>query len=170
LFMGFVVAAVFKIAQGSTTVSMITTSGMLAGLASIDVLGFHPVYLATAIGCGGLFGSWMNDSGFWDFTKMGALTEEEALKSWSIILAIMSVSGFLVTLVLATVMPLRGLLVVAPVPPALNTHLFPIPASTAQLLSGASFVCTIAFGRLRSSHARSLKGRLSEHSGPLKTS
>ena len=40
LLMGFVVAAVFKIAQGSTTVSMITTSGMLTGIASIDVLGF----------------------------------------------------------------------------------------------------------------------------------
>jgi hypothetical protein len=108
LLMGFLVAAVFKIAQGSTTVSMITTSGMLAGIASIDVLGFHPVYLATAIGSGALVGSWMNDSGFWVFAKMGGLTEGEALKSWTIALTLMAFAGLLVTLALATVLPLRG--------------------------------------------------------------
>lgn len=106
LLLGFTVAAVFKIAQGSTTVSMITTSGMLAGIATVDVLGFHPVYLATSIGCGALVGSWMNDSGFWVFAKMGGLTEAEALKSWTILLAIMAFTGLAVSLALATVMPL----------------------------------------------------------------
>lgn len=108
LLLAFGVAAVFKIAQGSTTVSMITTSGMLAGLASVEILGFHPVYLATAIGCGGLMGSWMNDSGFWVFAKMGGLTEAEALKSWTILLAFMSVAGLIVTIALAILLPLKG--------------------------------------------------------------
>lgn len=106
LILGFTVAAVFKIAQGSTTVSMITTSGMLAGLATVDVLGFHPVYLATSIGCGALVGSWMNDSGFWVFAKMGGLTEAEALKSWTILLCIMAFTGLAVSLALAKVLPL----------------------------------------------------------------
>jgi H+/gluconate symporter-like permease len=108
LLLAFGVAAVFKVAQGSTTVSMITTSGMLASLASVEILGFHPVYLATAIGCGGLMGSWMNDSGFWVFAKMGGLTEAEALKSWTILLVIMSLAGLAVTLILATLLPLKG--------------------------------------------------------------
>ena len=56
---------------------------MIAALIDGVTLGFHPVYLATAIGGGGLFGSWMNDSGFWIFTKMSGLTEAEALKSWT---------------------------------------------------------------------------------------
>jgi H+/gluconate symporter-like permease len=107
LLLGFLVAAVFKIAQGSTTVSMITTSGMLAGIASVETLGFHPVYLAAAIGCGGLVGSWMNDSGFWVVAKMGGLTEMEALKSWSIMLTLMAFTGLLVTVVLALVLPMR---------------------------------------------------------------
>jgi H+/gluconate symporter-like permease len=106
LVLGFSIAVVLKIAQGSSTVAMITGSGMLAGIATAEILGFHPVYLATAIGAGSLVGSWMNDSGFWIFAKMGGLTEVEALKSWTILLIILGFTGFGVTLLLATVMPL----------------------------------------------------------------
>ena len=71
-----------------------------------QLLGFHPVYLATAIGGGSLVGSWMNDSGFWIFAKMGGLTEVEALKSWTPMLVVLGVVSFLMTLLLANVMPL----------------------------------------------------------------
>ncbi|MEQ8788983.1 MAG: SLC13 family permease [Pirellulaceae bacterium] len=106
LVLGFVIATVLKVAQGSSTVAMITGSGMLAGIASAEILGFHPVYLATAIGAGSLVGSWMNDSGFWIFAKMGGLTEVEALKSWSVMLVVLGVVSFLTTLGLAIVLPL----------------------------------------------------------------
>jgi gluconate:H+ symporter, GntP family len=108
IFLAFAVAAVFKVAQGSSTVSMITTSGMLAPLATVDNLDFHPVYMATAIGAGSLVGSWMNDSGFWVFAKMGGLTEGEALKSWTILLCIMAFTALAVSVTLAIVMPMRG--------------------------------------------------------------
>jgi H+/gluconate symporter-like permease len=106
LVLGFAIATVLKIAQGSSTVAMITGSAMLAGIASAEVLGFHPVYLATAIGGGSLVGSWMNDSGFWIFAKMGGLTEVEALKSWTIMLVVLGCVAFAVTLLLAVVMPM----------------------------------------------------------------
>ncbi len=106
LVLGFVLAAVLKVAQGSSTVAMITGSAMLAGIASPETLGFHPVYLATAIGGGSLVGSWMNDSGFWIFAKMGGLTEVEALKSWSVLLVVLGSVSFGVTLLLARVLPL----------------------------------------------------------------
>ncbi len=105
LLLGFTVAAVLKIAQGSSTVAMITGSGMLAGIAHSGTLGFHPVYLATAIGAGSLFGSWMNDSGFWIFAKMSGLTEIEALKSWTPTLIVLSVTALVVTMLLASFMP-----------------------------------------------------------------
>ncbi len=105
--LGFGVSAVLKIAQGSSTVAMITASGMLAAMVPApDSLGFHPVYLATAIGSGSLVGSWMNDSGFWIFARMGGLTEAEALKSWTPLLVLMGFAGLLVTVALATVLPL----------------------------------------------------------------
>ena len=108
LFLGFAIAAVLKTAQGSSTVAMITGSAMLAGIANPDTLGFHPVYLATAIGAGSLFGSWMNDSGFWIFAKMSGLTEVEALKSWTVMLVVLALAGLAVTTLLAIVLPMAG--------------------------------------------------------------
>src|SRR5213078_3820614 len=77
LFLGFGVASLIKIAQGSSTVAMITTAAMLAAMlpANGGGLPFHTVYVATAIASGSLVGSWMNDSGFWMFSKMGGVTE-----------------------------------------------------------------------------------------------
>ncbi|MCL4202988.1 MAG: GntP family permease [Pirellulaceae bacterium] len=106
LLLGFGIAAVLKTAQGSSTVAMITGSAMLAGIASPETLGFHPVYLATAIGGGSLVGSWMNDSGFWIFAKMSGLTEIEALKSWTIMLIVLATVSLIVTLLLSSVLPL----------------------------------------------------------------
>ena len=106
LVLGFAIAAVLKVAQGSSTVAMITGSAMLAGIAQPETLGYHPVYLATALGGGSLVGSWMNDSGFWIFAKMGGLTETEALKSWTIMLVILGFVSFGMTVLLAMVMPM----------------------------------------------------------------
>ncbi|MHC4403718.1 MAG: GntP family permease [Planctomycetota bacterium] len=108
LCLGFVVAAVMKIAQGSSTVAMITTSGMLASMASPEMLECHPVYLAAAIGCGSLVGSWMNDSGFWIFARMSALTEVETLKAWSVLLVFVGFAGLGFTLLFASVIPMAG--------------------------------------------------------------
>jgi GntP family gluconate:H+ symporter len=105
LLLGFCLAAVLKIAQGSSTVAMITGSAMLAGIASPATLGFHPVYLATAIGAGSLVGSWMNDSGFWIFAKMSGLTEVEALKSWTTTLLVLALVSLGVTMILAFLLP-----------------------------------------------------------------
>jgi gluconate:H+ symporter, GntP family len=107
LVIGFAVGSVLKIAQGSSTVAMITASSMLAAMgATAELLGFHPAYLATAIAGGALVGSWMNDSGFWIFARMSGLTEVEALKSWTIILAIVGSAAFGFTLLAARLLPL----------------------------------------------------------------
>jgi len=106
LCLAFFISLVMKIAQGSTTVAVITASGMISAmLVGVD-LSFHPVYLATAIGGGGLVGSWMNDSGFWIFSKMSGLTEAEALKSWTPLLAVLGVTAFLMSVLLSFVLPL----------------------------------------------------------------
>ena len=108
LFLAFGVASLMKIAQGSSTVAMITTSAMLAGMMSgAATLPFHVVYVATAIGAGSLVGSWMNDSGFWVVSRMGGLTEVEALKSWTAVLVVVGVTSMLATLALAVMLPLK---------------------------------------------------------------
>ncbi len=73
LLLGWGIAAVLKVAQGSSTVAMIIGAGMMSAIIGQERPDFHMVYVATAVGTGSLMGSWMNDSGFWIFTKMGGL-------------------------------------------------------------------------------------------------
>ncbi|MEL6773052.1 MAG: SLC13 family permease [Bacteroidota bacterium] len=106
LLLAFGIASLLKFAQGSSTSAMIITAGMLGAMIDPHALPFHPIYLAMAIGGGSLVGSWMNDSGFWIFAKMGVLTEAETLKSWSPLLVVLGVTSFLITCLLALVLPL----------------------------------------------------------------
>jgi len=107
LFIGFGVASLIKLAQGSSTVAMITTAAMLTAMLPASGLPFHTVYVATAIASGSLVGTWMNDSGFWLFSKMGGVTEIETLKSWTPVLGIVGVTAMVTTLALALLVPLR---------------------------------------------------------------
>jgi GntP family gluconate:H+ symporter len=107
LVLGALIAVLMKIAQGSTTVAMITSSAMIGSMiTSTQTLGYHPVYLATAIGGGSMVGSWMNDSGFWIFVKMSGLTEAEGLKTWTPLLAIVGLTSIVVSLLLALILPM----------------------------------------------------------------
>jgi H+/gluconate symporter-like permease len=107
LILGALIASVMKVAQGSTTVAMITSSAMIAAMVpSTKMLGYHPAYLATAIGGGSMIGSWMNDSGFWVFVKMTGLTEGEGIKSWTPLLAVVGFAGVVVSFLLAVILPM----------------------------------------------------------------
>jgi GntP family gluconate:H+ symporter len=107
LLLGFAVASLIKIAQGSSTVAMITTGGMLAAMLQDAPLPFDPVYLATAIGAGSLVGTWMNDSGFWVFSRLGGVSEVQTLKTWTPLAAIVGLTAMAATVVLSRVLPLR---------------------------------------------------------------
>jgi GntP family gluconate:H+ symporter len=104
--LAFAVTALIRIAQGSATVAMITAVGVLEGFGDPAQLGFHPVYLAAAIGCGSKPIPWMNDSGFWIVCKLSNFTEAETFKTFSITLAIMGCVGLLVTMLLARLFPM----------------------------------------------------------------
>jgi H+/gluconate symporter-like permease len=106
LLLGFLISALLKFAQGSTTVAVITASSMVAAMIEGTALGFNPVYIATAIGGGGLIGSWMNDSGFWIFAKMSGLTEAEALKSWTPLLCVLGTVTLIMSILLSIVLPM----------------------------------------------------------------
>ncbi len=107
MLLGALIASVIKIAQGSSTVAMITSSAMIAAMVtSTKTLGYHPAYLATAIGGASMIGSWMNDSGFWIFVKMTGLTEAEGLKSWTPLLAIVGFTAVVVSFLLAVILPM----------------------------------------------------------------
>lgn len=106
--LAFLVTTAIRTAQGSATVAMITSVGILAGIASTEQLGFHPVYLACAIGCGSKPLAWMNDSGFWVICKMSGMTETEGLKYITPMSAAMGVVGLAATMTLAWLFPMTA--------------------------------------------------------------
>ncbi len=107
LLLSFLLGALLKIAQGSGTVAMITVSSIMAPLVISFPPPFHVVYVACAIGSGSLVGSWMNDSGFWVYKQMSGFTEVEALKTWTPLLAVLGVTGYICTQIAALLLPLR---------------------------------------------------------------
>ena len=106
IFLGWLTAAVVRVAQGSATVAMLTTSSIMAPMVAGGALGCHPVYLFTAIGFGAMFLSWMNDSGFWVVNRLSGMTEKETLRTWSVQLTADSVIGLIVTLTLSKLLPM----------------------------------------------------------------
>ena len=84
---------------------MITTVGMFAGLSDPTSSGFHPVYLALAIGCGSKPFPWMNDSGFWVIGKMSGMEEKETFRLFSFMISLMGLGGLALIMLLAKIFP-----------------------------------------------------------------
>ncbi|MEZ5038283.1 MAG: GntP family permease [Saprospiraceae bacterium] len=106
IILAWLIAAAMKTAQGSSTVAMITTSSIMVALIGTGTdLPYHPMYILLAIGFGGLFISWMNDSGFWVVARMSGFTEQEALKTWTVLLAVISLVGLFQLLLFSYVLP-----------------------------------------------------------------
>ncbi len=108
IILAWIIAAVMKTAQGSSTVAMITTSSIMVALIGDGAdLAYHPIYILMGIGFGSGFISWMNDSGFWVVAKMSGFKEKEALQTWTLVLATMAVVGLVEILLMSWIIPLK---------------------------------------------------------------
>lgn len=98
----FLLASVIRVAQGSATVSMVTTAGLIAPL--IEAGSYSPAVVACvtiAIACGGTVLSHFNDSGFWLLKEYFGMTEKQTLASWTVMETIIGVTGVTVVLLLS---------------------------------------------------------------------
>jgi len=102
--LAFIITALVRTAQGSATVAMVTSIGVVSGFITTG-LSFHPVYIALVIGCGSKIFAWMNDSGFWIVSKMSGMTEKETVRHFSFLLTVMAISGLITVMVLAQLFP-----------------------------------------------------------------
>lgn len=102
----FLLTTTIRIAQGSATVAMITAVGIVGPLVLAGDLGYHPLYVALAIGCGSKPIPWMNDSGFWIIGKMSGFSEVQTLRTASAMMSLMGVVGLIVTMLGAWLLPL----------------------------------------------------------------
>lgn len=101
--LGWLLAAVVRVAQGSSTVAMITATGMLTAAAGSGGWGVNPLWVFLAVGYGSLALSWANDSGFWLVSRMCGWDERTTLKSWTVVLSAISLFGLAEALVLAAI-------------------------------------------------------------------
>ena len=98
ILMGFLMSAALRASQGSATVALLTTAGLLAQpIADAGLSPIEATLIMVAIGFGGLGLSHINDSGFWIVTKYMGLTVKQGLKYWTTLSTIFGVVGFLLT-------------------------------------------------------------------------
>jgi GntP family gluconate:H+ symporter len=90
LMMGWLVAALMRIATGSATVAMSTAAGIVAPIAL--AAGYpHPELLVIATGAGSLILSHVNDGGFWLIKEYFNMTVTQTFKTWTVLETIISV-------------------------------------------------------------------------------
>ena len=95
LVLAFLTALALRAAQGSATVALITTAGILAPLLQRADLSTGQLSLvALAMGAGGLAVSHINDAGYWMFTKLAGLDVASGLRTWTVLTTVMGVLGF----------------------------------------------------------------------------
>lgn len=95
---GFVIAAALRAAQGSATVAILATCGLLAeAVTAGGYTAMQTALLAVAIGFGGLGLSHVNDSGFWIVTRYLGLSVADGLRSWTVLTTVLGVAGFALT-------------------------------------------------------------------------
>jgi Gnt-I system low-affinity gluconate transporter len=100
--LAYILAVIVRVTQGSATVAMVTSAGMMAPLvSSFSLSGPELALVAISIAAGSSILSHVNDSGFWLVNKYLGMTEEQTLKSWTMMETIVSVTGFSVTLLIS---------------------------------------------------------------------
>lgn len=101
LVFGFIVAALVRILQGSSTVAMITAAGITAPvLTGGDYSMAQTSLIVIAIASGASILSHVNDSGFWLVGQYLGLTEKQTFKSWTVMTTLIAVVGLVVSLII----------------------------------------------------------------------
>jgi GntP family gluconate:H+ symporter len=101
IFLAFIISLALRAAQGSATVAIITTCGLLADAMAGG--GYSPLQVAlltVAIGFGSLGLSHVNDSGFWIVTRYLGLSVGDGLRTWTVLTTVLGLAGFALTALL----------------------------------------------------------------------
>ena len=103
ILLGWIVAALIRLATGSATVATVTAAGIVAPLAT-DLTQNHLSLLVLSIGAGAVILSHVNDAGFWLVKEYFGLTVGETLKTWSLMETVISFVGLAITMALSLVL------------------------------------------------------------------
>ena len=102
----FIIAAFLKTAQGSSTVSIITTAALIAPL--LDPLGLSfemgKVLVVLSIGAGAMTVSHLNDSYFWVVSQFSNMSTSTALRCHTITTLLQGITGIILIQVLSLIL------------------------------------------------------------------
>jgi GntP family gluconate:H+ symporter len=102
IMLAWTIAAMIRIATGSSTVSMMTAAGIVAPLVA-NSGGVSKEIIVLAVGSGALVLSHVNDAGFWIVKEYFGMSVTETLKTWTVLETILSVSSLIFILLLSKV-------------------------------------------------------------------
>ncbi|ACZ78847.1 gluconate transporter [Dickeya parazeae Ech586] len=95
----FIISLALRASQGSATVAIITTSGLLSQ--AVSGMSHMQLVLVTLSACfGGLGLSHVNDAGFWVVTRYLGLSVADGLKTWTVLTTVMGLVGFMIIQIL----------------------------------------------------------------------
>ena len=101
IFFPFLLAAILKTAQGSSTVAITTTAGIIAPLLGAPV---KTVLCVMAIGAGAMTVSHANDSYFWVVTNFGDMDPEQGYKTQTVCTLIMGIAAMVEIFILSLIL------------------------------------------------------------------
>ncbi|MFI9511069.1 GntP family permease [Nocardia sp. NPDC052566] len=99
--LAYIISCGLRIAQGSATVAIVTTGGIVAPLvAGHGYSQMSIALIAMAVAAGSIILSHVNDGGFWIIAKYFNLTVKQTLQTWTVLETVLSVVSFAVAAVL----------------------------------------------------------------------
>ncbi|MEU4673766.1 gluconate:H+ symporter [Amycolatopsis sp. NPDC023774] len=100
----YIISCGMRVAQGSATVAIVTTSGIVAPTV-VDLHYSQPqlALIVIAISAGSIIASHVNDGGFWIVSRYFGLSVPQTLKTWTALETVLSLSGFAVAALITAV-------------------------------------------------------------------
>ncbi|QIM64332.1 GntP family permease [Frederiksenia canicola] len=97
----FLIATIFRVAQGSATVALTTTAALIAPLVANapELSQFDLCFIVIAIASGATVLSHVNDSGFWLVSRFLEMDEKTTLKTWTLLETSIGLVGFAIALI-----------------------------------------------------------------------
>jgi GntP family gluconate:H+ symporter len=102
ILLAWLVAALIRVATGSSTVAMTTAAGIIAPIA-LHTPGVRPELLVIAVGAGSIVLSHVNDGGFWLVKEYLGLSVTDTFKTWTALETILSITGLALALLLSAI-------------------------------------------------------------------
>lgn len=102
LIFAWMITALLRVMIGSATVAGITAAGVVGPL--VVASGVSPELMVLAVGAGSVFGSHINDSGFWMFKEFFKLSLKQTFLSWTVMETVISIMGLIGVLVLQLIL------------------------------------------------------------------